>query len=310
MKNSVSDSDLPFRLTKTDVAAVSASVNRQLLHCVALIELNPTRPPKVLAQALAVADEALATAVTFRRYELMPRAQLHRGHCLRGLGRWREAHEAYVRAAGHGRLSMEVGRLTRECMERVVKEEVQRARAEAFERGVRKARMEALEEEIRKTRVETFGARETAIKQKERGRSRQRAEDLPSGLPNLKIDGSTDGVSDSWCGDTTDDGVDAESFDGEPEEVYEEPYEKVYRASYETLSLKSYETLCKGAFEGPEDEAKRRMFSGTTNSSRSELVLLRDGRGRIVRIQTSVPDLRSVKGLRFSRSTSPASFAS
>ncbi|KAK1983488.1 hypothetical protein LZ30DRAFT_748572 [Colletotrichum cereale] len=101
----------------SDAAVITQTVNALLLRTLALLQT----PLSVLTlhQALNAADQALATASHFHRFDLEPRAHLYRGHVLRAWGRWRAAHAAYVRAAsarGQGFSGTDIRGLTRDCI--------------------------------------------------------------------------------------------------------------------------------------------------------------------------------------------------
>ncbi|KDN69831.1 hypothetical protein CSUB01_11601 [Colletotrichum sublineola] len=101
----------------SDATVITQTVNALLLRTLALLQT----PLSVLTlhQALNAADQALATASHFHRFDLEPRAHLYRGHVLRAWGRWRAAHAAYVRAAsarGQGFSGTDIRGLTRDCI--------------------------------------------------------------------------------------------------------------------------------------------------------------------------------------------------
>ncbi|KAK2040250.1 hypothetical protein LZ31DRAFT_51085 [Colletotrichum somersetense] len=101
----------------SDAAVITQTVNALLLRALALLQT----PLSVLTlhQALNAADQALATASHFHRFDLEPRAHLYRGHVLRAWGRWRAAHAAYVRAAsarGQGFSGTDIRGLTGDCI--------------------------------------------------------------------------------------------------------------------------------------------------------------------------------------------------
>lgn len=71
-------------------------------------------------RALFHADEAFQRAIESDRYQDQARAQLYRGHCFRGLGEWKLAHQCYVRAAcvrGPGWSATDIEGLTRQCQD-------------------------------------------------------------------------------------------------------------------------------------------------------------------------------------------------
>ncbi|OIW28974.1 hypothetical protein CONLIGDRAFT_704257 [Coniochaeta ligniaria NRRL 30616] len=59
---------------------------------------DPLHP---LLQALRKAEEAYHFALEWKRFELMAKAQLFRGHAYRAMGMWDLAYEAYLRAASY-----------------------------------------------------------------------------------------------------------------------------------------------------------------------------------------------------------------
>ena len=92
--------------------------------------------------ALAHADSALSLAFEFGRPELIAKAQIFRGHCLRRMGRWRDAYQAYVRAAcvrhfaaDHGPGGLEA--LTAECARRAEQAEKEKVARIKHSRGVK-----------------------------------------------------------------------------------------------------------------------------------------------------------------------------
>ncbi|WQF89039.1 hypothetical protein CDEST_14053 [Colletotrichum destructivum] len=106
--------------SQSHVAAITQTVNALLLRTFALLQT----PLSVLTlhRALNSADQALATASHFHRFDLEARAHLYRGHVLRAWGRWRAAHAAYVRAAsarGLGFSDTDIRSLTRDCIEMI-----------------------------------------------------------------------------------------------------------------------------------------------------------------------------------------------
>ncbi|TQN74976.1 hypothetical protein CSHISOI_00436 [Colletotrichum shisoi] len=106
--------------SQSHVAAITQTVNALLLRTFALLQ-TPLSVLK-LHRALNSADQALATASHFHRFDLEARAHLYRGHVLRAWGRWRAAHAAYVRAAsarGLGFSDADIRSLTRDCIEMI-----------------------------------------------------------------------------------------------------------------------------------------------------------------------------------------------
>ncbi|GJC85208.1 hypothetical protein ColLi_08046 [Colletotrichum liriopes] len=106
--------------SQSDAVVTTQTVNALLLRTFALLQT----PLSILTlhQALNSADQALATASHFHRFDLEPRAHLYRGHVLRAWGRWRAAHAAYVRAAsarGQGFSGTDIRSLTRDCLEMI-----------------------------------------------------------------------------------------------------------------------------------------------------------------------------------------------
>ncbi|KZL82857.1 hypothetical protein CI238_05355 [Colletotrichum incanum] len=106
--------------SQSDAVVITQTVNALLLRTLALLQT----PLSVLTlhQALNSADQALATASHFHRFDLEPRAHLYRGHVLRAWGRWRAAHAAYVRAAsarGQGFSGTDIRSLTGDCLEMI-----------------------------------------------------------------------------------------------------------------------------------------------------------------------------------------------
>ncbi|WYZ41890.1 hypothetical protein EsH8_V_000785 [Colletotrichum jinshuiense] len=107
-------------LSQSDIATVAQAVNAHLLRTCALLQT----PLSILTLHLALnsADQALAIALHFHRFDLEPRAHLYRGHVLRAWGRWRAAHAAYVRAAsarGAGFSGTDIRSLTGECLKMI-----------------------------------------------------------------------------------------------------------------------------------------------------------------------------------------------
>ncbi|KAJ0162209.1 hypothetical protein CTA2_4925 [Colletotrichum tanaceti] len=134
--------------SQSHVAAITQTVNALLLRTFALLQT----PLSVLTlhRALNSADQALATASHFHRFDLEARAHLYRGHVLRAWGRWRAAHAAYVRAAsarGLGFSDADIRSLTRDCIEMIRfedarEEKLRRARraAKQFKQGTKVVR--------------------------------------------------------------------------------------------------------------------------------------------------------------------------
>lgn len=125
------------RLSKADLSILTSSINATLLHCAAILAENdpprtssPTSAASVpcLSFALSLADTALAVAGRHHLPELVAKAHLFQGHCLRRTGRWRGAHAAYVRAASVRSFAADegpagLGALTAECAARAEEEE-------------------------------------------------------------------------------------------------------------------------------------------------------------------------------------------
>ncbi|KAJ9156610.1 hypothetical protein NKR23_g914 [Pleurostoma richardsiae] len=135
----------PLRLSHSDVAAITSSVNRDLLRCHAALfgTIKPTASRRRCETALVDANSALETATVFRRHDLAAKAQLHRGHCFAALGMWRLAHGCYVRGAsalalkgGGGGLEDLTGRCLRE-MERERREDEEERQEELRRESVR-----------------------------------------------------------------------------------------------------------------------------------------------------------------------------
>lgn len=139
------------RLSKAELSILTSSINATLLHCAAILAENDppgTRSPTSAASvpylsfALSLADTALAVAGRHHLPELVAKAHLFQGHCLRRTGRWRGAHAAYVRAASVRSFAADEGpaglaALTAECAARAEEEE---GKAETRDRDEAKRR--------------------------------------------------------------------------------------------------------------------------------------------------------------------------
>ncbi|KAM0278922.1 hypothetical protein ACHAQH_004889 [Verticillium albo-atrum] len=137
-------SSLPFKLTRPEKQVITSSINGCLLRSHAALELatgvaagacsHDEKPcccnlDQAYLEALAHANQAYKDAVDFHRWQEAARAEVYRGHCFRGLGEWKLAHECYVRGAsvrGGGWAAVDIEALTRECQDRM--DEVAEAR--------------------------------------------------------------------------------------------------------------------------------------------------------------------------------------
>ncbi|GJC98067.1 hypothetical protein ColKHC_06893 [Colletotrichum higginsianum] len=101
--------------SQSHVAAITQTVNALLLRTFALLQT----PLSVLTlhRALNSADQALATASHFHRFDLEARAHLYRGHVLRAWGHWRAAHAAYCEGLGFS--DTDIRSLTGDCIEMI-----------------------------------------------------------------------------------------------------------------------------------------------------------------------------------------------
>ncbi|KAK1589637.1 uncharacterized protein LY79DRAFT_517365 [Colletotrichum navitas] len=125
----------------SDAAVITQTVNALLLRALALLQTPLSA--LTLHQALNAADQALATASHFHRFDLEPRAHLYRGHVLRAWGRWRAAHAAYVRAAsvrGQGFSGTDIRSLTGDCLAMIRFEKEREARLRRAHSAVKEGR--------------------------------------------------------------------------------------------------------------------------------------------------------------------------
>lgn len=90
-----------------------AKTNCYLVRCYILLQMSS--PDYQLA--LNTADFALEMAQARNLWQQEAKAQRLRGHCFKGMGRWREAYNCYVRSASALDGVDNVGDLTRECLE-------------------------------------------------------------------------------------------------------------------------------------------------------------------------------------------------
>jgi hypothetical protein len=280
---------LPFKLTKRDIAALATSIDTHLLHSVALIEGNskpnrdnsdntphnaktnePTNTSRTAyEQALHRANEAMEIAETFGRYEAMPKVQLQRGYCFLGLGMWKKAHECFVLAASNRACSREVEALTRECLDRIV------ADAGRFSA----ARM--MNEEAERN---SQGNRALEAKKQSKGQSL----------------GKKMAIREIWrklaqrVMDRKQDDHEMPSQKGMENEASNRPGSKKKRErEAETAEQKTSQRLT------VPDKRKTQE----RQEKPDELLLLRNGYGRIVGVQDSVLTLRSANGSEFCRRT-------
>ena len=85
------DSELNLKQTRTRSAI--RTINLHLLRSYALLANGSS------VRALRAADEALSIATTQLIYHMMCKSQFYRGLCLMELQRWKEASDAFTRAA-------------------------------------------------------------------------------------------------------------------------------------------------------------------------------------------------------------------
>lgn len=103
----------PAHTSRRNVALSTQEANKTLLQAACSLARHgdafpPTDCPihlqdpcHHLLQALRRAEEVYSLALEQKRFELMAKAQLFRGHAYKAMGMWDLTYEAYVRAASH-----------------------------------------------------------------------------------------------------------------------------------------------------------------------------------------------------------------
>ncbi len=118
-------------LSRRELRELTKLINSTLLRCKVQLEIIESFPEpereNTLLIALFHADQALEAATLSGPPDLQAKAEMFRGHCYRRLGRWKDAHRSYVRAASVPAFAADRGSegleaLTAKCLRRAAKE--------------------------------------------------------------------------------------------------------------------------------------------------------------------------------------------